>query len=86
MQHCGCACATVDFGRGQNIGVGWSDPTFAQRFRGQSDPWGRSSPSRRKREHVLPARMQKSSQCEYNGDHISNEERRKPNTSSEGTA
>jgi hypothetical protein len=36
-------CTTVNFGRGQNTGLGWSDPTFGGLSRPKTS-WGRSSP------------------------------------------
>jgi len=49
-----CARRNGDSGRGQNTVLGGSDPTFGG-FQPPKPKWGRSRPSRRKRDRVLAA-------------------------------
>ena len=44
-EHCGCALRDIQFGRGQNTGVGWSDPTFGG-FQPPKDFVGSLQPTR----------------------------------------
>jgi len=50
--------------RGKNTRMGGSDPTF-DGFQPPKSKWGRSRPSRRKRDHVFAACMQKCNQTDY---------------------
>src|SRR5439155_10224702 len=49
-----CVRPRQEWGRGQNTRIGGSDPTF-DGFQPPKVLWGRSRPSRRKRDRVLPA-------------------------------
>ena len=53
-KHIDCAQHEDGFGRGQNTGLGWSDPTFGQILAAKRHR-GRSSPARSSRDSVLPA-------------------------------
>jgi hypothetical protein len=37
-EHKGCAVHDEEFGRGQNTGMGWNDPTFAHDFVAKMTP------------------------------------------------
>jgi hypothetical protein len=76
-EHKGCAVHDEEFGRGQNTGMGWNDPTFAHDFVAKMTPW--VVPAHNKeRGSVLPARMHRCNEPRYREEvTISNHERRR---------